>query len=133
MSPSLQSVRDMGSEKLTVYSTYIQLYIVILYMCSSHLSLLDVPKQPTCMNGRYRELHQQLQSRLGARGQNGTRAQTNPRKSSSIILPRAIVMRTCVNERGAVQKIYHSGSIQVLVKYKKQEKKAERTVQEKVK
>ena len=43
-------------------------------MCCVYVYLLDVPKQPTCMNGCYRELHQQLQSRLGARRQNGTRA-----------------------------------------------------------
>ena len=39
-----------------------------------YMYLLDVPTQPTCMNGGYWELHQQLQSRLGARGANGTRA-----------------------------------------------------------
>ena len=46
-------------------------YCIVLGM---YTHLLDVPKQPKCMNSRYRELHQQLQSRLGARGQNGTRA-----------------------------------------------------------
>ena len=39
-----------------------------------YMHVLDVPTQPTCMNGGYWELHQQLQSRLGARGQTGTRA-----------------------------------------------------------
>ena len=36
--------------------------------------LLDVPKQPTCMNGGYRELYQQLQSPSGRARANGTRA-----------------------------------------------------------
>ena len=38
------------------------------------VELLDVPKQPTCMNGGYRELYQQLQSPSGRARANGTRA-----------------------------------------------------------
>ena len=39
-----------------------------------YVYLLDVPKQPICMNGGYRELYQQLQSPSGRARANGTRA-----------------------------------------------------------
>ena len=39
-----------------------------------YVYLLDVPKQPTGMNGGYRELYQQLQSPSGRARANGTRA-----------------------------------------------------------
>ena len=43
-------------------------------VCEIYHNLLDVPKQPTCMNGGYRELYQQLQSPSGRARANGTRA-----------------------------------------------------------
>ena len=50
--------------------------------CVQQFYLLDVPTQPTCMNGGYWELHQQLQSRLGARGQTGREPATSQRTTS---------------------------------------------------
>ena len=79
-------INEATQESLQSNRDPLHMYCIVLGM---YTHLLDVPKQPTCMNGRYsidtihyvvysiygyRELHQQLQSRLGARGQNGTRA-----------------------------------------------------------
>ena len=71
------SMQCMVSYVLYVFSsTYYSIVAIITltFHCILYSMLLDVPKQPTCMNGGYRELHQRLLSRLGARGQNGTRA-----------------------------------------------------------
>ena len=76
-------MNEATQESLPSNRVPLHMYCIVLGM---YTHLLDVPKQPTCMNGRYsidtihyvvygyRELHQQLQSRLGVRGQNGTRA-----------------------------------------------------------
>ena len=76
LSHSLETKKEVTSTSVFLYLSLCvpaRVCVYKLVLCYVYMYLLDVPKQPTCMNGRYRELHQQLQSRAGKTGREPAR------------------------------------------------------------